>query len=55
TFPENVLAKSNYTTTISEGGPSVPLSIGVTTNIVLLSKEPLHPKKADRRIGYFSR
>ncbi|WBL25736.1 zinc-dependent metalloprotease [Zunongwangia sp. HGR-M22] len=55
TFPKNIVAKSLLTTSVSEGGgPALPLSIGVTTNIVLLPKEVMKPRFGDKRIGYFS-
>lgn len=54
-FPKNIVAKSLLTTSVSEGGgPSLPLSIGVTTNIVLLPTNVMKPRFADKRIGYFS-
>ncbi|WBL22729.1 zinc-dependent metalloprotease [Zunongwangia sp. HRR-M8] len=54
-FPENIVAKSLITTSVTEGGgPALPLSIGVTTNIVLLPKEVMKPRFGDKRIGYFS-
>ncbi len=55
TFPKNVVVKSLITTSIKEGkGGSLPLSIGVTTNIVLLPKDVMKPRFEDKRIGYFS-
>lgn len=54
-FPENLVVKSLLTTSVSEGGPALPLSIGVTLNIVLLPKEPMTPRYADKRIGYFDK
>ena len=54
-FPENIVAKSLLTTSVSEGGSAaLPLSIGVTTNIVLLPKKVMKPRFGDQRIGYFS-
>ena len=54
TFPENIVVKSLLSTAVSEGGgPALPLSIGVTTNIVLLPTEVMKPRFADKRIGYF--
>ena len=53
-FPENIVVKSLLTTSVSEGGgPALPLSIGVTTNIVLLPIDIMKPRFADKRIGYF--
>lgn len=54
-FPKNIVVKSLLTTTFNKGkGSILPLSIGVTTNIVLLSKEIMKPRFSDKRIGYFS-
>ena len=54
-FPLNVIVKSDMSTEVSEGaGPALPLSIGVTINIVLLPETPMQPRFADDRIGYFS-
>ncbi|SHK28456.1 protein of unknown function [Reichenbachiella agariperforans] len=52
-FPENIVVKSLMTTSVSEGGPALPLSVGVTINIVLLPEEVMTPRFADDRIGYF--
>ncbi|PXY02062.1 metalloprotease [Marinifilum breve] len=49
-FPENVIMKSLLTTK-AEG---ITVSIEVTSNIVLLAEEPMKPRFADRRIGYFT-
>jgi hypothetical protein len=49
-FPENVIMKSLLTTK-AEG---ITVSIEVTSNIVLLAAEPMKPRFADRRIGYFT-
>lgn len=54
TFPENIVVKSLMTTSVNEGTGDVPVSLGVTTNIVLLSKEPMQPRIADKRVGYFT-
>ena len=54
-FPENIVVKSLLSTSVSEGGsPEMPLSIGVTTNIVLLPTKVMKPRFGDKRIGYFS-
>ncbi|SIQ02358.1 zinc-dependent metalloprotease [Maribacter ulvicola] len=54
-FPKNIVVKSAMTTSVAEGGgPSMPLTIGVTTNIVLLPTKIMKPRFADNRIGYFS-
>jgi hypothetical protein len=55
-FPENVVVKSLLTTSVSEGGsPTLPLTIGVTTNIVLLPTDVMKPRFSDKRIGYFTK
>lgn len=55
TFPRNAVVKSLITTSVREGkGAAMPLSIGVTTNIVLLPEDVMKPRFEDKRIGYFS-
>ena len=55
-FPKNIVVKSLMTTSVSEGGSAaLALSIGVTTNIVLLPKEAMIPRFSDARIGYFTK
>ncbi|SHH74420.1 protein of unknown function [Wenyingzhuangia marina] len=55
-FPKNIVVKSLLTTSVSEGnGPALPLSIGVTTNIVLLPTDVMQPRFSDKRIGYFTK
>ena len=54
TFPKNIVVKSQLTTSVSEGGPSLSVTIGVTSNIILLDKVPMQPRFADNRIGYFA-
>lgn len=54
-FPQNIVVKSLMTTSVSEGvGPALPISIGVTINIVLLPSEVMTPRFADFRVGMFS-
>ncbi|WP_109830980.1 zinc-dependent metalloprotease [Reichenbachiella versicolor] len=54
-FPENVVVKSLMTTSVTEGGgPAMPLTIGITVNIVRLPSQIMKPRFADDRIGYFS-
>ncbi|KLT71485.1 metalloprotease [Flavobacterium sp. ABG] len=53
-FPKNVVVKSQLTTSVSEGGPALSVTLGVTSNIVLLDKVPMKPRFSDERIGYFS-
>jgi hypothetical protein len=54
TFPKNVVVKSQLTTSVSEGGPALSVTLGVTSNIVLLDKMPMQPRFSDKRIGYFT-
>ncbi|MEO6173842.1 MAG: zinc-dependent metalloprotease [Flavobacterium circumlabens] len=53
-FPKNVVVKSQLTTSVSEGGPALSVTLGVTSNIVLLDKVPMKPRFSDNRIGYFT-
>lgn len=53
-FPNNVVVKSVLSTTYTEGGKVIPLSVNTTSNLVLLSKEPMKPRIADPRVGYFT-
>nr|WP_315224649.1 zinc-dependent metalloprotease [uncultured Flavobacterium sp.] len=54
TFPKNIVVKSQLTTSVSEGGPALSVTLGVTSNIILLDKVPMRPRFADNRVGYFS-
>ncbi len=54
TFPENIVVKSQLTTTVSEGGPNMYITLGVTSNIVLLPKVPMQPRYLDKRVGFFT-
>ncbi|APU10173.1 metalloprotease [Cellulophaga lytica] len=53
-FPENVVVKSQLTTTVNEGGPAMYVTLGVTSNIVLLPKIPMQARELDKRVGYFT-
>lgn len=53
-FPENIVVKSLFTTRITEGSESLPLTVEATTNIVLLPERPMRPRFADSRVGFFS-
>lgn len=53
-FPENIVVKSLFTTRITEGRESLPLTVEATTNIVLLPVTPMRPRFADSRVGFFS-
>ena len=54
TFPENIVVKSQLSTSVNEGGVDMAVTLGVTSNIVLLSKTPMQPRFADNRVGYFT-
>lgn len=49
-FPQNALVKALLTTK-AEG---ITVSIETTSNIVLLPEEPMKPRFADRRVGFFT-
>lgn len=53
-FPKNIVVKSQLTTTFSDGVASLPITLGVTSNIILLDKTPMKPRFSDNRIGYFT-
>lgn len=53
-FPENIVVKSILTTIYTEEGESMPLTVDVTSNLVLLSKEPMKARFGDNRIGFFT-
>ena len=53
-FPQNVVIKAFLTTNVAEGYASVPVTVETTTNLVLLPKEPMKPRFADSRVGFFS-
>ena len=52
-FPENIIVKSALSTLHTEGESSVPLTVDITSNLVLLAQEPMRPRFADDRVGYF--
>lgn len=53
TFHKNIVVKSQLSTSVPEGKISTPITIGVTTNIVLLPKKPMKPRFSSRYVGYF--
>lgn len=53
TFPENVVVRALLSTRVTEGQSSIPISVTVTTNLVLLPEKPMQPRFADKRIGFF--
>nr|WP_249665354.1 zinc-dependent metalloprotease [Mucilaginibacter sp. Bleaf8] len=54
TFPQNIVVRSLMSTRVTEGQNSIPISVNVTTNLLLLPKKPMHPRFADPRVGFFS-
>lgn len=52
-FEKNVVVKSIYSTKITEGNESLNLSVGVTSNIVLLPEQPMAARFSDDRVGFF--
>ncbi|HEX8017265.1 MAG TPA: DUF5117 domain-containing protein, partial [Flavobacterium sp.] len=53
-FPNNIIVKSQLTTSIPEDGIPTSVTLGVTSNIILLDKTPMKPRFSDNRIGYFT-
>ncbi len=53
-FPQNIVVKSFLTTQVTEGHESVPVTVETTTDIVLLPEQPMKPRFADNRVGFFS-
>lgn len=53
-FPKNIVVKSQLTTTVNEGGPAMYVTLGVTSNIVLLPKTPMQARELDKRVGFFT-
>ncbi|MDX6183448.1 zinc-dependent metalloprotease [Flavobacterium sp. Fl-77] len=54
TFPNNIVVKSQLTTSINDNGIPSSVTIGITSNIILLDKVPMQARFADNRVGYFS-
>ncbi len=53
-FPENIIVKSTLTTMYSDGEGSTPVTVDITSNLVLLSEKPMTPRFGDDRVGYFA-
>lgn len=49
-FPTNIVVKSTLTAVVTD----VPMSIDVTSNIVLLTEKPMTARFGDNRVGYFA-
>ena len=53
-FPSNIVVRSLLSAQHTEAGGRLPLSLDVTTNLVLLPREPMKPRFADDRVGLFT-
>ena len=53
-FPNNIIVKSQLTTSVLEEGIPTSVTLGVTSNIILLDTTPMKPRFSDNRIGYFT-
>ncbi|MCX2450309.1 zinc-dependent metalloprotease [Pedobacter sp. PLR] len=53
-FPQNVVVRSLLSTRVTEGQNSIPISVAVTTNVLLLPETPMKPRYADDRVGFFT-
>ncbi|MGL5683101.1 MAG: zinc-dependent metalloprotease [Marinifilaceae bacterium] len=53
-FPENVVVKAMLTSQVKEGNATVPITVETTTNVVLLPEQPMRPRIADKRVGFFT-
>ena len=53
-FPQNVVVRALLSTRVSEGQSSIPISVAVTTNVLLLPEKPMKPRYADDRVGFFT-
>ncbi len=53
-YPNNVVAKSELTTKVTEGNESVNVTVEVSSSIVLLPETPMQGRYDNPRIGYFT-
>lgn len=53
-FPQNIVVRALLSTRVTEGQSSIPISVAVTTNLLLLPEKPMKPRYADNRVGFFS-
>lgn len=53
-FPQNIVVRALLSTRVTEGQNSIPISVAVTTNLLLLPEIPMKPRFADNRVGFFS-
>lgn len=52
-FPQNVVVRALLSTRVTEGQNSIPISVTVTTNLLLLPETPMKPRFSDDRVGFF--
>ncbi|SEM73788.1 protein of unknown function [bacterium A37T11] len=53
-FEKNVLVRALLSTSVTEGPSTIPISVTVTSNLLLLPEQPMKARFSDNRIGYFS-
>lgn len=53
-FDNNVVVRSLYSTKVTEGDESIPITVAVTANIYALPEQPMQPRFADPRVGFFT-
>lgn len=53
-FANNVVARSELTTRVTEGTSSVNVTVEVSSSILLLPERPMSPRLASHRVGYFT-
>ncbi|MBB2148886.1 zinc-dependent metalloprotease [Pedobacter gandavensis] len=53
-FPQNIVVRALLSTRVTEGQNSIPISMAVTTNVLLLPETPMKPRYADDRVGFFT-
>ncbi|WP_316751415.1 zinc-dependent metalloprotease [Pedobacter gandavensis] len=53
-FPQNVVVRALLSTRVTEGQNSIPISVAVTTNVLLLPETPMKARYADDRVGFFT-
>ena len=53
-FINNVTARSELTTTVTEGNDKVNITVEVATSLTLLPEQPMAGREENQRIGYFT-
>lgn len=53
-FKKNLVIHSLLSTKVTEGKSSIPVSVSVSTNILLLPETPMVPRFSDARVGFFT-